>query len=320
MWKTIVRRLIILIPQLVVLSLLIFFLASMMPGDALRGNIGPDVTMEQYMAMREAHGLNDPWYVQYFRWVGAIFQGDFGRSLTHNRPVTDLIGERMANTVRLSILTTLFTYALAIPLGIIAARKKGTIIDRSIMIYTFIALSMPSLVLGLINIMVFGFQLSIFPTMGSVDPTVASGSMAYWLSRIEHLILPALTMALISTVAIIYFLRSEIIDNESSDFAITARSKGVPQKRVYTKHILRNSLLPIAGGFGFIIVGLFTGAIFIERVFSFHGMGDLFFSSLVGRDFPVANVLIMFYAVMSIIGFLTTDILLSLIDPRIRIK
>jgi peptide/nickel transport system permease protein len=134
------------------------------------------------------------------------------------------------------------------------------------------------------------------------------------------LILPALTLALISTVGIIYYLRSEIIDFETSDFVLTARSKGVPENKIYTRHILRNSLLPIAGGAGAIITGLFAGSFFIERVFSYPGMGELFLSSITGRDFPVANVLIMFYAILGVISVLITDIVITIIDPRIRIK
>ena len=321
MWKTIVRRLLILIPQLLVLSVLIFMLAQLMPGDALRGVVGPGISAERIEEMRELHGLNDPWYVQYVRWMrGILIEGDFGRSVSHMRPVTDIIGERLGNTVRLSLLTTFFTYLIAIPLGLIAAKKNGRGPDRVIMVYTFIALSMPTVVFSLINILVFSFRAGWFPWSGSVDAAAVAGTFGYFLSRLHHLILPALTLALLATVGTIYFLRSEIIDYESSDFVNTARSKGVPERHIYTRHILRNSLIPIAGNAGSVIIMLFSGSIFIENVFSYPGMGQLFLSSIVARDFPVANTLVMFYAFLTVISVLVADILITVIDPRIRIK
>ena len=321
MWKTIVRRILILIPQLLVLSLLIFLLAQIMPGDALRGYISPAMTREQVEHLRYIHGLDDPWHIQYARWLRGVLGGDFGRSLSHHRPVTDVIGETLANTMRLSFLTTIFTYMLAIPLGLLAGRKNGTFIDKTIMIYTFVALSLPTVVLAIVNLMIFGFTLNWFPTGGSVDIRAAvAGGFTYFLSRLHHLILPAITLAVLSTIGIIYFLRSEIIDYESSDFVLTARSKGVPEKKIYTKHILRNSFLPIASTIGFVVAGLFTGSVFIEATFVYPGMGQLFLNSIVGRDFPVANALIMFYAVLTVLAILISDIIVIFVDPRIRIK
>ena len=323
MTKTIVRRLLIMIPQLAILSVLIFLLAQLMPGDALRGLADPAThTAEDLQAIREALGLNDPWPVQYTRWIrGMVFEGDFGRSLIHGRPVISIMEERLMNTVRLSLLTSFFIYLIALPLGIIAARNQGRVIDRGIMIYTFIALSMPTVVMALINILFFGFNWGMFPIMGSIDIRAsAAGGLTAFFSRLHHLILPAITLAIISTVSIIYFLRNQIIDNETSDFVTTARSKGVPEGKVYTRHILRSSLIPIAGGFATVIIGAFSGSVFIETMFSYPGMGELFITSILGRDFPVANILIMFYAIMGVLTILLTDIILTVIDPRIRIK
>ena len=322
MWKTVARRFLILIPQLFVLSILIFFLGYLMPGDALRGRIGPGTTLEQLEMMREVLGLNDPWYVQYASWMRGIFtEFDFGRSFIQHRPTTEVIGERIVNTMRLSFLAMVFTYAIALPLGILAARKKDRWPDKSIMMYTFFALSIPSLILGLFMVLIFGFRLQWFPTGGTV--TIASdmaGGLTRFFSQMYHAVLPAISLALISTVGIIYFLRSEIIDNDTSDFVTTARAKGVPEGKVYTGHILRNAVLPIAGSFGGIFSALFAGTVFIERVFSFGGMGDLFISSIMMQDWPVANTLIMFYAVTGVVAVLMTDLFIMIVDPRIRIK
>jgi len=322
MTKTIIRRFIILIPQLIALSLLVFILGYIAPGDALRGRIGPGTTLEQLEMMREVHGLNDPWYVQYGNWVkGIVTELDFGRSLTQMRPVTEVIGDRIINTMRLSLITTIFTYIIAIPLGIIAARKREKIIDKGIMMYTFVALSMPTIVFCLITLLLFGFNLGWFPTTGSVaNAADLAGGMTRFLSQIQHALLPALTLALLSTTGIIYFLRSEIIENENSDYVTTARAKGVPENKVYTRHILRNALLPIAGSFGNEFAWLFMGAPFVEWVFSYSGMGELFITSILLQDWPVANTLILFFAIVIVMSMLLTDIIITVIDPRIRIK
>jgi len=332
MWKTIVRRFLILIPQLLVLSILIFLLAHFMPGDALRGILTPDMSPAIRENLRAVHGLDDPWYIQYVRWMRSVlFEFDFGNSIVHNRPVLDMVGSRMANTVRLSALTTLFTYMIAIPLGLIAGRKHGKFVDKTIMLYTFIALSMPTIVMAIINLLLFGFgrditvagfviNFGIFPTTGSVDVRQVAGTAGYFFSRLHHLILPAFTLASISTVGIIYFLRSEIIDYETSDFVLTARSKGVPENKIYSGHIMRNAFLPIAGGMGAIVAGLFGGSFFIETVFSYPGMGELFLTAIQGRDFPIVNMLVMFYAILSVVSMLISDILITVVDPRIRIK
>ena len=321
MWKTIVRRFLILIPQLLALSLLVFFLAQLMPGDALRGYIGPGVHPDLVERLREHHGLNAPWYEQYWRWFTNVLSGNFGNSITFQRPVTAVIGERIGNTMLLSLMATIFTYLLAIPLGILAARHKGRPLDKGIMIYTFVALSIPTVVLSLINILVFALRLEWFPAFGSIELSAhAAGGMTAFISRVYHAMLPALTMAFLYTTGIIYFLRSEIIDTDSSDFVTTARSKGVPEDKVYSHHILRNALLPVAGYTGAFIVFLFARSIFMENVFTFQGMGQLFVNSIRGRDFPVANILIMFYAIINAAAILITDIIITIIDPRIRIK
>jgi len=304
-----------------------------MPGDALRGLITPDMSPAILEELRERHGLNNPWYIQYFDWMrGMIVDRDFGASIVHHTPVFDMIGFRMLNTIRLSALTTLLTYLIALPLGIIAGRKHGKFIDKSIMFYTFVALAMPTVILALIFLVLFGFgrdiqigsfiiNFGVFPVLGSVDPLAyAAGGLTSFFSRIHHLILPAITGALLSTITLIYFLRSEIIDAETSDYVTTARAKGVPEKKIYTGHIFRNACLPIAGGFAGIVTGLFGGSIFIETVFTYPGMGQLFIESLSIRDFPVLNILIMFFGIMSVITGLLSDIIITIVDPRIRIK
>jgi len=320
MWKMILRRILIMIPQLLVLSLVIFIMAHFMPGDALFGVVDPTIRPEDLDRIREAIGMNRPWYERYFEWLTNMLRGDFGRSFNHQRSVTDVIGERLPNTIRLSFVTAMFTYMIAIPLGIIAGRFREKTADKIIVIYTFFAFAMPTIIFALINLFVFGFTLRWFPITGSVDPRAVAGTLNYQLSRVHHLILPALTLALLSTIGLINILRSEIIDNENSDFVTTARAKGVPRRVIYNKHIFRNAALPVYASFGFAIAGLMAGSIFIERVFSFPGMGTLFVQSIAGRDFTTVNALTMFYGVVTVVGTALSDIFITVADPRIRIQ
>ncbi len=320
MWKTIVRRLIILIPQVFLISLLVFLLANFMPGDALTGKIDPNVSPARLEELRQQWGYYDPWYVKYINWVKNLLQGDLGESTAYKMPITQLIGQRAANTFWLAVMTTVLTYIIGITLGIVSGRYNEKLQDKLIVFYTFIALAMPSVVLGLINIFIFSFKLKWFPVGGSVDVTYTAGTLPYYGNRIYHMILPAITGALLYTVSIIQYLRSEIIDYKNSDFVTTARSKGIPEKKVYSRHIFRNALLPVASFMGYDIAGLLGGSIFIENVFSYPGMGKLFLESIQRRDYAVVNALIILFAVLTVLGTLLSDIIMSIVDPRIRIK
>jgi peptide/nickel transport system permease protein len=320
MWKLIVRRTILTIPQIIVLSILVFILAQAMPGDALTGLIDPSIDPATIEAMRERLGLNNPWYVQYVDWIKGVAQGDFGQSFRFKMPVSELIGDRIINTIWLSLATLILTYLIAIPLGITSGRFNDTWLDRAITGYTYIGFAAPLFIFALVMLFIFGFQLSWFPTSGSVSPGTEPGTFSYFISKLNHLLLPALSMALITTVSTVQYLRSEIIDTKQKDFIITARAKGASESRVYNRHVLRNSLLPIAAFFGYEITGLIGGTIFIENIFGYPGMGELFLSSISLRDYSVMTALVLLYGFAAIMGALLSDIILSLVDPRIRIK
>lgn len=320
MWKFTVRRILIMIPQIILLSVLIFILAKMMPGDALSGLIDPNIDPDTIEEKREQLGLNDPWHIQYVNWVKDLFQGDLGMSFFYKMPVTELIGQRIVNTFWLGLATLILVYLIAVPLGIISGRYNNTWADQLITGYTYIGFATPTFIFGLVMLWIFGFYFGWFPTGGSVSPGLEPGTMEYVLSKINHLLLPAISLALIGTVSTVQYLRNEIIDVKQQDFILTARAKGAPESRVYNRHILRNSLLPIAAFFGYEIVGLIGGTIFIEMIFSYPGMGQLFMESIVARDYSVATSLVLLYGIATIIGTLLSDIILSIVDPRIRIK
>jgi len=321
MGRTIVRRILILIPQLFVLSLALFLLAEAMPGDAIMGLAGNYASPDEIEALRAAHGLDGPWYQLYARWIGNVFRGDFGRSLVHNAPVIDLIGDRIFNTLWLSLLSTIFTLAISFPLGIIAARYARKWQDQTILTYCFITQAIPTIALAILSIWIFALQLGWFPRGGSVSVLIPpTDTWAIFWSRLHHLLLPSLVLAVLGNLSTIFTLRAQIIENSSSAYVTTAKSKGVPGRVIYSKHILRNSLLPFAQGIPFLIIGLLSGSVMVERLFSFPGMGDLLVGSLQARDFTVANALIMMYGALTVVGILAGDLILTLLDPRIKVK
>lgn len=320
MWKTIIRRLLLMIPQLIALSILVFGMAKMMPGDPFTGMITPETDPARIEELKEELGLNDSLPVQYIRWVKNALQGDFGKSYTFQRDVASLIGERALNTFWLSFVSVILLYLIAIPLGILAGRYQQSRLDKTIVFYSFITYAIPTFVLSLLFLYIFGYKLQWFPTGGSVDIEVEPGTIQYIWNRFYHILLPAITYAILGTTGVIQYLRSEIIDAKTMDYVRTARSKGVPMRKIYTKHIFRNSFIPIAAFLGFTITGLLGGSIFIETIFGYPGMGQLFVSSIASRDYSVICALVMLYGFLTLLGSLLSDIILSIVDPRIRIE
>ena len=320
MWKTILRRVLVMIPQLLLLSLIVFLLAKQMPGDALTGMIAPNIDPKTIEELRIQYGYYDPWYVQYWRWITNALQGDFGQSFTYKRPVLDVIGPRAMNSFRLSFLALLIMYAIALPVGILAGRYQNTLFDKLVVFSNFFTYAIPSFVMYLFAILVFGYQLKWFPTIGSVQTGLTPGTWEYMWSQLYHMLLPALCIGILGTTGTIQYLRNEVIDAKTEDYVRTARSKGVPMSKVYTHHIFRNSLLPIAAFFGFQISGLLGGSIIAETIFNYQGMGRFFMESINARDYSVVTVLILLYGLLFLLGSLLSDITMSIVDPRIRIE
>ena len=320
MWKTILRRVLLMLPQIFILSVLAFLIAKMMPGDPFTGLITPETDPNTIEALRVKAGFYDPLPVQYWNWISKAFRGDFGQSYTYKYEVTKLIGERIGNTVWLSLLTLILTYLIALPLGMIAGRYQNTWADKAIVVYTFITYSIPVFVFALVLLWLFGYTLGWFPTRGSVDSDVVSGTLAYYLNKFHHLILPAFTMAILSTTGTIQYLRTGVIDAKSQDYVRTARAKGVPENVVFNRHIFRNSILPIAAFLGYEFTGLIGGSVFIENIFSYPGMGNLFVTSITGRDYSVILALLLLFGTATLLGTLLSDIIMSIVDPRVRVQ
>jgi peptide/nickel transport system permease protein len=310
------------IPQLFLLSIMIFAMAKAMPGDALTGRLAsnPKMDAQTLLELKQKLGMLDPPYVQYLRWIKGLFHGDLGFSIIHQTPVTHLLAGRMENTILLSAAVLILSYLISIPLGIVSGRWTDSWADKMVVGYNYLTFATPLFIFALVVLFIFGFVLGWFPTSGSVDIRVDNGTFAYYMSKFNHLILPAFSGAIISTTVTIQYLRNEIIDTKIKDFVKTARAKGVSESNVYTRHILRNSFLPIAAFLGYEIVSLIGGSVFLESIYGYPGIGQLFLTSISQRDFSVVTALIMISGLATLVGTLLSDIILSLVDPRIRIE
>lgn len=315
-----IRRIFNMIPILVLLSVVVFSLALAMPGDALSGKIDPTNSDPKYVAeMREKYGLNDPVYLQYWRWVKSTLKGDFGNSFIHQMPVTQLIGQRVFNTLFLAIVSLFFIWFFSFFLGMYAGRKPYTWGDDLIATYNYIVFALPSFFAALVAIYIFAIKLGWFPASGTIDTGIGFGTFPFYLSKFKHTLLPALVLGLTSTAYYTQFLRNDIIDNSRKDYVRTARAKGTKESAIYNKHILRNSMIPLITFLGFDIGGLLGGAVITETIFTYPGIGALFVSSVSNRDYSVVMAITMMLSVMTLLGNLIADLLYGLADPRIRL-
>lgn len=320
MLKYTLRRILGMIPMLFLVSVVVFFLAKAMPGDSLSGEIDPLNTNPEYIEeMREKLGYNDPVYVQYYRWITDFMQGDFGKSTRYKMPVSELIAEKLPNTIFLSVTSLLITYVLAFAMGMYSGRKPYTLGDNLIAGFNYAGIAIPSFVAGVFAVYFFAFQLNWFPFAGSVDIEIDKGTAEYWMSRIHHVMLPAFVLGMFSTASYTQFLRNDLIENSRKDFVRTALAKGTPLGKVYNVHILRNSIIPLVTFLGFDIATLVGGAIITEKIFTYPGIGLLFLDSVTSRDYPTVMAITMMLSAMVLIGNLIADILYGIVDPRIRL-
>ncbi|MEC5425661.1 ABC transporter permease [Virgibacillus sp. C22-A2] len=319
MYKYIIRRIIIFIPMLLLLSIIVFGLAKAAPGDPFTGRIlDPTVDPEVYNEQREALGLNNPIPVQYFHWVTSMAQGDFGDSMYYRgRDVQSLINERIINTIYLGLFALAITLVVAIPIGIYSARKPYSALDYGATTFGFLGLAIPNFFFGLIAIYFLAIKLGWFPAQGTVSSTDIAG-FGEFLDRIHHMVLPGITLGLAGTATYMRYMRSEVLDVLGSDYIRTAKAKGMSERNVLYKHTLRNAVIPIITLMGFEFGALLSGAIITEQVFNYPGLGTLFINSVTNRDYPVIMAITLLLGVAILIGNLLADIFYSVVDPRIR--
>lgn len=313
------RRIVSMLPILILISIVVFFLAKMMPGDPFTGEIDPNNTKPEYIEeMREKLGYNDPILIQYKRWVGNVLQGDFGKSTKYKKPAIDVIKEKVPNTIFLALCSLFITYVLAFTLGMYAGRKPYTIGDNAVAIFNYGGIAIPQYIIAIVAIYFFAFKLGWLPSNGSISPGLEKGTLEFWSNRIFHVIMPAVTLGLFSTASYTQFLRNDIIQNSSMDYVRSARARGTSESKIYNTHILRNSIIPLITFFGFDLATLIGGAIITETIFTYPGIGQLFIDSVTNRDYPIVMTLTMLFSFLTLFGNLVADILYGIVDPRIR--
>ena len=317
-----IRRILQTIPILLIISVLLFFMVRAAPGGPLTAaRRNPNITEAQIQKLEEQLGLNRPLPVQYADWMGDMLRGDMGQSIKFRRPVSEMIGERIPNTLLLVGISFLVTLLIALPVGILSARKPYSVFDYIATTITFMGQSLPVYWLGLGLILIFYVTLK-NPIDGS--PLFPGGGMntfgkeGDFLDTLWHLVLPVTALSLGWAAWYSRFLRSSMLDVLHEDFIRTARAKGVVDRIVYYKHALRNAILPLVTLIALDLPTLFAGALFVETIFSWPGMGRLFWDAARGRDYPVLLGVVMITAVL-IISFNTlADLAYGLLDPQVK--
>ena len=325
MSKYIIRRLLNLILILIGVSIIVFMLVHFAPGDPVRIMLGEDASPAEVERLRENYGLDQPLHIQYFRWAGNVLQGDLGTSIRQRRPVTELIFARMGATIELALMGMLISTIIAIPLGIIAAIKRSSWIDFSTMVLALLGVSMPSFWIGLMLLThvalpieflpLFGRGPSLFVGIGSIFTTASFSTL---INAVRFLILPAISLGVIQTALLTRLTRSSMLDVLKADYIRTARSKGLGERVVVTKHALRNALLPVVTVLGIRLGAMIGGAIIIEVVFSWPGVGRLIYNGISQRDFPIVQAGTLLLAVAFSMANLLVDISYAYLNPRIR--
>ncbi len=315
----IIRRLLGLIPTLLVITVIVFILMHLMPGNAfLTLTQNPHIKDAAKVIQRQevAAGLNLPLWQQYINWIVNLLHGDLGTSFQYQEPVTRLIGFSLPNTLTLAITAEIIVLLIGIPMGVLQASRVNKGFDISTSFVAVLLYSIPGFLFAFFLIYVFSFTLNLLPSFGTVTPAVPwSGDLG---DHISHLILPALALALPSVAFYSRLTRGNTLQIIVQDFVRTARSKGLRDGRVLFRHVLRNAIIPIITQFGFDMGALFSGAVIIEEIFTWPGMGELTVSANLNRDYPVILATTLIFAVTVLIGNLIADILLAIADPRIR--
>ncbi|MFQ3224117.1 MAG: peptide/nickel transport system permease protein [Lentimonas sp.] len=315
------RRLLTLIPLLLGITMLVFILMSLAPGDFLTPvKAQRDVPIELIKAIEVEFGLDRPWYVQYVKWLGNVLQGNLGHSWAYKLPVSDLIGQRMFATFLLSICAFVFSWGIAIPLGVLAAIYKDSIFDRISAAFAYAALSVPEFFLALLLVF-FAAQTGWFPMGGATSIEYEyMGFFEQMADRAYHLILPTLALGIGSIASIMRIMRANFLDTIRAGFVTTARAKGLSEFVVMFKHALRNAINPLVSAFGFAFSGLLSGALMVEIVLQYPGLGQLMYQSILREDQFVVLAAVMMGCTMLVLGNLLADILLAWSDPRIRLE
>lgn len=312
MFGYIVQRILAAVPVMGFVALFVFLMLRLTPGDPAAIIAGDTATPEQLQRIRDALGLNDPLHIQFITWIGNLFQGDFGTSVISGKPVIELIAARMEPTISLALTTIILSVLIAVPLGVIAAWKHGTLIDRFVMLISVLGFSVPVFVIGYLMISLFSMQLNWFPVQGFRP--IGEG-LGQFLHRIA---LPTFTLTLLYIALIARITRTSMLEILGDDYIRTARAKGLPERLVLMRHALRNCSVPIITVIGIGFALIISGVVVTESVFNLPGLGRLTVDAVLARDYPVIQAVILLASLIYVVINLLIDIAYVLLDPRIR--
>lgn len=313
MKKYILKRLLELIPVLILVSIFSFFIIQASPGDPIDNYVRPGMTEEQIEDIKEEYELDGSMAQQYFRWMSHIMRGDLGTSIHQNRPVVDIIAERLPATLMLMGTALAFSLMIAIPLGLWAGLRKNKRSDNIISLISYLGISIPPFWLAMIGIILFSLKLHLLPSGGMHTVNVNTAADLLW-----HMILPAFVLSLNNMAIFTRYIRSNTISQLEEDYVQTAMAKGTGKRKILFRHVLKNCLLPIITLAGINIAGLVCGSFVVETIFSWPGIGRLAMDAVGNRDFPLIMGYTMFSCIILILGNLMADVLYAVADPRIR--
>lgn len=310
----ILKRLFSLIPILFIVSTIVFLIIHLTPGDPASVMLGPEASTEQVEKLKEELGLNVPIYKQYINWIIAAVQGDLGISYFLKQPVIEAIFDHLGPTLALAAIAQIICILIAIPIGVLAAKYRGSFIDQTFMGISLLGISIPSFLLGLFLMLIFAVKLQWLPVAGY--QTLDNGLWNY----LKFLIMPAFALGSMQAALLARMTRSSMLDVLKKDFIKASRAKGSKERQVLFKHALRNALLPILTVIGQSLGGLITGAVVIETIFNIPGIGQLIINSVERRDLPIIQGTVLFATVTFVFINFLVDLLYGFIDPRVRLE
>ena len=334
MLRFVVRRLLLLVPILLGLSILVFLWIRALPGGPAQALLGERATEQAIAQIEHEYGLDKPIYVQYWRYLKTVVKGDLGQSVTTRRDITEELRQKFPATIELAIAAMLFSTFFGIPLGFFAAKRYGGAFDHFSLVASLIGVSIPVFFLGIILKYVFAVQLGWLPTVGRIDvlielehPTnfyvidaILAGDPAALWDVIKHLILPAIALGSIPLAIIARITRAAVLDVQNEDYVRTARAKGMPPAVVDRRHVLRNAMLPIVTIIGLQVGFLLAGAVLTETVFAWPGIGTWLVDAIESRNYPVLQGGILFVALIFVVVNLIVDVSYAFLNPRIRLS
>ena len=321
----IARRLLLLIPMAIGMVVVTFGLLLIIPGDPAAVLLGQDATPEAILNLRNSLGLNDPWYIRLWNYFAALLQGDMGRSIFQNQPVSEIIAGRLGATIELAVVALLLASVIGITLVVLAAIRQGSWVDTVTMLFAQLGVSMPVYWLGLLLMLLFAVQLGWLPSIGRGVPmhealwAALTGRPQVLWESFRHIALPALALAANSAAIISRLVRASMLEVLREDFVRTAYAKGLRKGRVVVRHALRNALLPVLSVIGLRFGALLGGAVLTESIFAWPGLGQLTISAISQRDLPLIQGIVLTFAIVFALVNLIVDLLYAAVDPRVRL-